>query len=442
MLGVSSLLFYAASGLLDFSLLLGTLGISYWLSLRIKPGGPKWPLVAGILLLFVSLIFFKYDEFIYDNVNALLVGVGLVALPRLSSNILPLGISFYTFQLVAYMIDIYKGRTQHASGFLQYLVFIMFFGQLIAGPIMRAKDYLTQLVEMRGATWNDFREGAFLILVGLVKKVVIADNLAKMVDGKFANVESLSQADAWVAAYLFAFQIFFDFSGYVSIALGLGRMFGINLSENFRTPYLSRGPSEFWQRWHITLSQWFRDYLYIPLGGSRKGVSREVVNLMFVMTVAGLWHGAGWPFVLWGAMHGTYLVISRFMPTQRLKALLPIPAVVYDAISVLVFFHLTVLAWIPFRAPDISTTFVLFSKAFSFDGVSSWIGQADILVMIVALFGAHIVERLVTEHSLFRLRVWPAVPSLVRGAAIVAIVMLIVLAMDDGSSSTFIYFRF
>ena len=248
-MGVSSLLFYAASGLIDFVLLIAVLVVSYQLSLRVRPGGPKWPLVAGITLLFGSLAYFKYGDFLYQNTNQILSTFTVLALPRLGGVILPLGISFYTFQIVAYLVDTYRGRAEPRIGFLTYLVFIMFFGQLIAGPIMRASEYLGQLTNLRGANIHDVQAGVFLILLGIVKKVLIADSIAGMVDTRFANAGSLSQADAWIAAYLFAFQIFFDFSGYVNIALGLGRFLGINLRVNFRTPYLSRGPAEFWGRW-------------------------------------------------------------------------------------------------------------------------------------------------------------------------------------------------
>ena len=444
-LGGSSLLFYAASGLLDFLLLITTLVITYQLSLRVTPRGPKWPVVVGILLLFTSLAYFKYSEFIYQNANALLTTINLPALPRFGETILPLGISFYTFQIVAYLIDLSKGRAEHAAGFLRYQVFIMFFGQLIAGPIMRASEYLGQLVDLPGASWEDFRAGTYLILVGLMKKVVIADFLADRVDARFDAVETMSQADAWIAAYLFAFQIFFDFSGYVSIALGLGRMFGIKLRENFRTPYLSRGPGEFWQRWHITLSQWFRDYLYIPLGGNRKGKAREAINLMIVMTLAGLWHGTGWPFVLWGAVHGGYLCISRFMPAHRMRELLPIPARyrarMYDAISVFIFFHLTVLAWIPFRAPDLSTTINMVITALRFDGLSSWVDQAPFFAAVIVMYGLHLLERVITEHIPIRRGAQFLTSPAAQGVAMAVVVLLILIA-SGGSENAFIYFRF
>ena len=437
---ISSLLFYATAGLIDFALLLTILVVTYHLSLRIRPSGPKWPLVVALLLALGNLAYFKYTTFLYGYINIILSGVDLPTLPRLGGFVLPLGISFYTFQVVAYLVDLYKGRTEPTRHFFQYLVFIMFFGQLIAGPIMRASEYLNQLADLRGANLNDFRTGTLLILVGLIKKVVIGDSLARLVDARFASVETLSQSDAWIAAYLLAFQIFFDLSGYVCIALGLGRIFGFRLRENFRTPYLSRNPSEFWERWHITLSHWFRDYLYIPLRGNHKGRARELANIMAVMCVAGLWHGAGWTFVIWGAVHGVLLCISRFIPSYQLRALLPVPAKyrshVYNVLSVFVFFHLTVLTWIPFRAPNLATTIDMVARALRFDGLSTWINQGEILGLIAALFGLHIVERWISEYTPTRSRARSLAPNVVHGA----IVLLIVL--NTSTNQAFLYFRF
>ena len=444
-LGTSSLIFYAAGGLIDFILLVTVLLVSYQLSVRVRPGGPKWPLVAGIALLFGSLAYFKYGDFVYQNANQLLSTLNGPSLPQFGGVILPLGISFYTFQVVAYLVDLYKGRAESGIGLLRYIVFIMFFGQLIAGPIMRGSEYLSQLTNLKGANSDDVKSGVSLILLGIVKKVLIADSIAGMVDARFARVDSLSQADAWIAAYLFAFQIFFDFSGYVNIALGLGRLLGINLRENFRTPYLSRGPAEFWGRWHITLSQWFRDYLYIPLGGSRSGKFREAGNLLAVMVIAGLWHGAGWQFALWGGVHGVYLVAARFMPTRRLRLLLPIPGLlgsrIYDGISVFIFFHLVVLAWIPFRSPNLSDTVDMVTTAFRFEGLAVWVNQAEVFALILGLFGLHIAERVVTEFSPVRNLAARPVPRVAIGVAAATVILIIL--MGSGSMKTeFIYFRF
>lgn len=443
-LAISSLMFYAAAGLVDFGVLLAILVVTYRLSLRIRPSGPKWPIAVALLLALGSLAYFKYAAFIYVNINIVLSSVDLPSLPRFGGFVLPLGISFYTFQIVAYLVDLHKGRTEPTRHLFRYLVFITFFGQLIAGPIMRASEYLNQLSDLPGANSDDFRTGTLLILLGLVKKVVIGDSLARLVDARFASFETLSQAEVWVAAYLFAFQIFFDFSGYVSIALGLGLIFGIKLQENFRTPYLSRGPSEFWGRWHTTLSRWFRDYLYIPLGGNRKGRARELANLMTVMCLVGLWHGAGWTFIFWGAIHGGLLWVSRFIPSRQLQGLLPVPARyqshVYHVLSVFVFFHLTVLAWIPFRAPDLATTLDMVTRALRFDGINPWMMQGEMLGLVAGLFGLHIVERWVSEYPPIRAWARPLAPNVVHGAGLAAIVLLIMLS--SGNEQPFLYFRF
>ena len=441
---LASLSFYAASGLLHFVLLLAMLGITYRLSSLIRPGRSKWPLAASLLLPLATLTFFKYSEFLYMNAGVLTTKLGLPELPHMGGYLLPLGISFYTFQVMAYLFDLDRGRTQPAPTFKHYLVFIMFFGQLIAGPIMRASGYIDQFVHLRGAKANDFRIGALMVLSGLVKKVVIADFLATRVDALFASAATLSQPDVWIAAYLFAFQIYFDFSGYTDIALGLGRMLGINLQQNFLTPYLSRNPREFWRRWHITLSSWFRDYVYIPLGGNRKGRVREIVGVMAVMSIVGLWHGAGWTFVVWGAFHGVLLGVSRFVPTETLRALVPVPKQyrtrVYGGLAVFVFFHLTVLAWIPFRAPDLATAYHMLLHALQFSSLGLWVDRAPILIAVGALFGLHITERLVREHAATSAKILYSVPSVVRGMGYAAVVLVIV--ARSVTEQSFIYFRF
>ncbi len=442
-LAVASLAFYAASGVLDFFLLLGTLAVSYIALRQVRPGGPKWPVVVPVFLLLAGLGYFKYSDFAYDNVQGIFGLAEPQEQPGWIRDILPLGISFYTFQIVALFIDVQKGRTRNVSSFLEYLVFVLFFPQLIAGPIMRGAGYLAQLAKLDGGRAEDFRAGGLLILTGLVKKVLIADFLAERVDARFAAT-SFTQPDAWVAAALFAFQIYFDFSGYVDMALGLGRMVGVKLDQNFFTPYLSRNASEFWRRWHITLSNWFRDYLYIPLGGNRKGLPRELFNLLLVMTVAGLWHGAGWTFVLWGFAHGVLLAAGRFWPTAMVRGALPLPKQwkqpAYAALSVLVFFNLTVLAWVPFRAADLSTTWEMLRAVLTFSGSREWVAAAPMVAVIAGLFALHVAERYVRENVATASRAWGYLPASARGAAYAGALVLVV-AFSQAQQS-FIYFRF
>lgn len=442
-LALASLAFYAASGILDFTILLGTILITYALSKRVKPQGEKWPIYVTLILLLASLGYFKYGDFVYQNLQSLLGGPSWLDRPEYLATILPLGISFYTFQIVGYFIDLRRGRTEHATSLLQYTVFVTFFAQLIAGPIMRGRDYLPQLSSLHGATESEFRAGAILVIVGLFKKVVLADYIAQRVDTRFA-AESFTQPEAWIASALFAFQIYFDFSGYVDIALDLGRMVGIKLPQNFLTPYLSRNSSEFWTRWHVTLSNWFRDYLYIPIGGNRLGRSREVFNLLLVMAVAGLWHGAGWTFVLWGLIHGFYLAVQRFIPSEKIQSAMPVPqryrSYAYQAISVFVMFNLVVLAWIPFRADDLSTTIDMFRAIMFFEGATDWVYQFKWIAVIGALFVLHVLERVVKEHPAAFLKFWGYVPSFGRGIAYAGVILLVVAFSE--SNQSFIYFRF
>jgi alginate O-acetyltransferase complex protein AlgI len=442
-LAISSLGFYAASGLLDFTLLLVTLGVSYAVSRRINEGGARWPIYVGVGLLLTSLAYLKYDDFIYQNLQSVFGESVFSERPGYLSTVLPLGISFYTFQIIGYLIDLHKGRTEHARSLLEYVVFVTFFAQLIAGPIMRAKDYLPQLRELKGSTWDDIKFGGLQVLQGLIKKVILADFIAARVDLRF-GAETFTQPEAWIAAALFAFQIYFDFSGYVDIALGLARMLGIKLSQNFRTPYLSGNPSQFWSRWHITLSNWFRDYLYIPLGGNRHGRSRELFNVIVVMAVAGLWHGAGWTFVMWGTIHGIYLAIHRYVPSETFRSLMPVPenyrTTTYRFVGIGVFFALSVIAWIPFRAPDLATTLDMYQAAFTPAALGEWIANAKWLVVIGALFTLHVAEWWINHQPQSAIAFWSKIPAPVRGSTYAGALVLVLASMSE--QQTFIYFRF
>lgn len=304
-------------------------------------------------LLAVSLIgnlgllaYFKYMNFFLDSLSGVLTGVGLSTSIPTWNIILPVGISFYTFQSLSYTLDIYQRKIKPTDSLLEFLVFVASFPQLVAGPIVRAREFLPQLQKNLCAKCDE--SGLFYILYGLVKKLFMADMLgAYVVDPVFADSSLYTSADLTLALYAYAFQIFFDFSAYSDIAIGLGRLFGLTLPVNFRSPYLARNPSEFWQRWHITLSTWFRDYLYIPLGGNQHGHRRTLRNLFIVMLLAGLWHGANWTFVLWGAVHGLLLVVYRVSD----RFLKHVPTFV-QSIS---FFGIVCLTWVLFRSTDISS---------------------------------------------------------------------------------------
>ncbi len=247
-----------------------------------------------------ALLFFKYFNFFVSSATGLLEWIGLPTSSHVLQIVLPVGISFYTFQTMCYTIDVYRGKLTPAANLLDYALYISYFPQLVAGPIERATNLLPQILNPRTVTPNACFEGTYLILWGFFKKVVVADNLCRIADWGFGNVGELNTLSALVTIYAFAWQIYCDFSGYTDIARGCSKLLGIELMVNFNVPYLSKTPSEFWRRWHISLSSWFTDYVFIPLGGSRNGTWASYRNIFITMLLSGLWHGAAWTFVAWG----------------------------------------------------------------------------------------------------------------------------------------------
>jgi D-alanyl-lipoteichoic acid acyltransferase DltB (MBOAT superfamily) len=304
--------------------------------------------------------FFKYFNFFADNAWAALNAIG-VAVPHWQLQILlPVSISFYTFQSLAYTIDLYRGQVQPARCLRDYLLFISYFPHLVAGPINRPQSLLAQCQEPRRLTWENWTQGATLILFGLFKKIAVADVLAPLADQAFTHPERCSCGTLLIGLYCFSFQIYADFSGYTDIARGLAKLMGFELMRNFDQPYFASNVTAFWRRWHISLSSWLRDYLYIPLGGNRLGRARTYLNLFLTMFLGGLWHGASWAFAVWGVLHGVYLAAHRlWLGGRKAKDELPPrglrPGIVH-AVKVLATFHLVALAWIFFRAGSPNTS--------------------------------------------------------------------------------------
>ena len=303
------------------------------------------------------LFFFKYFNFFAETLNILFAEINLSYRAKELNFLLPVGISFYTFQTLSYSIDIRKGILKPENHFGKFALFVSFFPQLVAGPIERAKDLLPQLNSVKESTYENLRVGFVLILWGFFQKLFIADRLALYVDPIFNNLEDFSGTRLWVATYFFAFQIYCDFAGYTNIARGCAKVLGINLSINFKQPYLSGSISEFWRKWHITLSSWFKDYVYIPLGGNKVKTPKYFLNLMIVFLVSGLWHGANWTFVIWGGIHGALLVIEVI---KRKKFHFKTP----HFLNVIITFQLVVFTWIFFRLDDFNSAILFFEKMF------------------------------------------------------------------------------
>jgi alginate O-acetyltransferase complex protein AlgI len=293
------------------------------------------------------LSFFKYGNFLGANFQVVLNSLGIPFQPQQLNIVLPLGISFYTFQAMTYTIDCYRRVRQPTRDLISYLLYVTFFPELIAGPIVRSSWFLPQVERHQRFNWPAFYMGCNLIMMGLIKKMLLADNLAIYVQTVFGNPAGATTLEAWIATYAFAGQIYCDFSGYTDIARGLAYMFGYRLPINFNLPYLATGFRDYWRRWHITLSTWLRDYLYISLGGSRRSTARNYFNLFATMALGGLWHGANWTFVIWGCLHGAYVTIERAV--FGMKGLPPVSGW-RRVLAVLVTFHLTCIAWVFFRA--------------------------------------------------------------------------------------------
>ncbi|HUP23853.1 MAG TPA: MBOAT family O-acyltransferase [Thermoanaerobaculia bacterium] len=301
--------------------------------------------------------FFKYFNFFAENAVYVLGLMGIPADPIDLRIVLPIGISFYTFQTLSYTIDVYRRHLPPARDLLDFALFVAFFPQLVAGPIERASNLLPQIRNPRRIDLGQVDAGLFLILFGYFKKLVVADNLAKISDFAFSNYAVLGGADLMVGSLAFAGQIYGDFSGYSDIARGVAKLMGFELMVNFRLPYVATSPSDFWERWHVSLSSWLRDYLYIPLGGNRKGAVTTYRNLTITMLLGGLWHGAAWTFVLWGLYHAVILVVYRLAGAVRSSnRLMPLPR----AAQITVMFTLTLVGWVIFRAESLEqASFIL-----------------------------------------------------------------------------------
>ena len=413
--------------------------------------------------------FFKYFNFFIDSGADLLGALGFDAHPTTLRILLPVGISFYTFHGISYTFDVYRREIEPVHHFLDFALFVSYFPQLVAGPIGRAQVQLPQFEHpRRRPSWDQIRSGVFLILLGLFKKIAIADALASTVNSAFANASRVSAATLVLGVYGFALQIYGDFSGYSDIARGTSRLFGIELLKNFDQPYLSRNITEFWRTWHISLSTWLRDYLYVPLGGNRKGRFATYRNLMITMLLGGLWHGAAWGFVVWGGLHGAYLCVHRAM-SRKAKRTMPIGGSLEDTPSdtgaadagrdeevraphtapprrfhllrdfwpALLTFHFVCFAWIFFRAEsfdqaaDVITGILSFRRGAPGLDAMLLVGLGGLAIFLIDLYQRN--GR--SETAVLR------APPLVRGA-FYGLLATAIIVFSGGSPVPFIYFQF
>jgi D-alanyl-lipoteichoic acid acyltransferase DltB (MBOAT superfamily) len=379
--------------------------------------------------------YFKYANFFADNYNSI-SGDNL----SFEKVLLPVGISFYTFQSMSYIIDIYRRELKPTKNLLDYMFFVSFFPQLVAGPIVRASEFIPQIYAKINLTRDDVNKALFLIIGGLLKKTLISDYIAlNFVDRVFDAPNTYSSFENLMATYGYTIQIYCDFSGYSDIAIGIALLMGFKLSVNFRTPYKSASITEFWRRWHISLSTWLRDYLYISLGGNRKGRFRMYFNLFLTMLLGGLWHGASWKFIVWGALHGTQLVIERIFK-DYIK--LPKNKVTYF-VSVLLTFHFVAFCWIFFRAKDFATSneILVNISQLEFDNkqfTTIILGYQN--VFLVMLFG-YLWHFLPNRLNMFLEETFGKMP-IIGKALILALTFWVVYASSAAGPQPFIYFQF
>lgn len=437
---LASYFFYACWDWRFLGLLLLSTSVDWTLANLIKReptrnGAKRW-VAASVIVNLCFLGFFKYFNFFVASLDTLLQAAGLSSFGRHLEVLLPVGISFYTFQSISYIIDVYRGEVEPAKNPIDFALFVAFFPHMVAGPIMHSRDLLPQMQAPRVTTRAQLREGLWLMLWGFFKKMVVADNLAPIVNAVYDSPSAASGGMVLVATYAFAYQIYCDFSGYSDIARGAAKLMGFELMVNFKQPYLSKNPSEFWRRWHVSLSTWLRDYLYVPLGGSRGSKLLTYRNLMLTMLLGGLWHGAAWNFVLWGAFHGGLLVAHRLIVQEW--RLWSFDGRLSRIASQFVMFHLSCYGWLLFRAQSF-TQIANFTRA-----LFSGLGPLAPLVPWLAPLGG-------LALMLWLVELWirnaddPSVRPgwrLGLGPVACAVLLAAVIVFSPPGNQSFIYFQF
>ena len=433
---IASYYFYGSWDWRYLSLLVISTTVDYFCGLKIQNSkAKKHKKIFVIVSIFVNLSIlgvFKYYNFFADNFHGLMKSFSLDVHPYFINVALPLGISFYTFQTMSYSIDIYRGKLNATRNFFDFALYVSFFPQLVAGPIERGTRLLPQILNERKLNLYSIYKGFYLFLWGLFLKVFIADNLAKIVDPTFENYALYDGIDILISVYAFSLQIYCDFAGYSFMAIGLGLTMGIQLKENFRRPYLSKNISDFWRRWHISLSSWLRDYLYIPLGGNHKGFKRTCLNIFITMLLGGLWHGADWNFVFFGIYHGIMIGLYFWIN--------PYWGRLNDYLQIFITFQIVALGWLIFRASSLDQVFImLWNGIYNFGSLNNPT-SLDLLIKLLVFSSILVLVQIFQEikNDTFIVLRLPLFP---RYAFITALLLLIAIFGDFGGRP-YIYFQF
>ncbi|MBQ6582359.1 MAG: MBOAT family protein [Mogibacterium sp.] len=430
----ASLLFYSWGEPVYVALMIYSIIFNWFMAGQIhaeqeRGGSGKWNLFLTVLVNLFILGFFKYFGFLMDTINQV-TGAGI----RYTALALPIGISFYTFQAMSYIIDVYRGTVAPQKSLLRFAVYLSLFPQLIAGPIVKYRDVAEQL-DRRKHSLEKFGEGGVRFILGLGKKVLLANNLGAL----YASVTALDAGQVSVSAYwigilAYTFQIYFDFSGYSDMAIGLGRMFGFEFIENFNYPYISQTVTEFWRRWHMSLSSWFRDYVYIPLGGNRVSVPRHILNLMIVWALTGLWHGASWNFVLWGAYYGVILILEKYVYGRLLEKIPGFFRHLYTMIVVII-------SWVFFSITDFTAMAEYLRVLFGAGGAVFW----NLKTLYFLRTGGGLLAASVLLSTPWLMKQYLALSR--KGWLLTSLLTMIILVVSVsyliyGSYNPFLYFRF
>jgi D-alanyl-lipoteichoic acid acyltransferase DltB (MBOAT superfamily) len=434
----ASLVFYGFGAITYLPLLLLSIVINYTINIALKASmdkkslkqfSPKFFLVIGIIFNICLLGIFKYADFFIANIN--LVGNFEISFLRLA---IPLAISFYTFQQISYLVDTYHGKIKNAD-FLDYSIFVTFFPRILMGPITRYNELMPQfqVAEQKKVDYQNLSIGIYIFFIGLCKRIVIADTFGIYADLGYASTQSISFVEAWIISLSYTFQIYFDFSGYTDMAIGTAYFFNIKLPVNFNSPYLAANIQEFWRNWHITLSRFLRDYIYIPLGGNRKGNFSTYINIMITFLIGGLWHGAGWTFIIWGGIHGVSLCIQRYW--QRFKIRIP------NILAIFITFNVVNIAWVFFRAKNLKDAINILKAMFNVNtffelSTFSTVPKLDLIITSFIAIGSLFAVFAFSNSNVIANRFKPSASKV---AAIVLLIIIGFLFLNSTVPKEFIY---